>query len=287
LRILKQPKPRALTGEEQAAMREERISREAESGVRRAARLLDEGADEDRAIRALQAKLGLTPFKDHIDAKPLVAVVDVLNKNLQRIRDELALISVERLLSGEMGFAGVSMPTGPRLKEVETKRDALRAKLRVVTPDPAPPKAGELPASIREALTVFDSDEPVKFTPTRISRQLELQTKQEVVEAGLRDAMDMVRALRDEIGDGQNRLAQKAHSALHVQLFRALQVVSEIAEQERAVRSAVAACGYVVRTDICPAPAVLSALLLLGSELDYQSQISQFRRLLQTRGILK
>jgi hypothetical protein len=287
LRILKQPKPRALTGQEQSQLYEERLAVEAESAAKRAARLLDEGADETQRIRALQVKLGLTPFEGHIDAKPLLAVVDVLNKNLQRIRDELSLLSVERLLSGEMGFAGVSMPTGPRRQEFEARRAALRTKLELVVSDPAPPKAGELPASIREALTVFDSDEPVKFTPTRISRQLELQTKQEIVEAGLRDAVDMVRALRDEIGDGQNRLVQKAHSALHVQLFRALQTVSEIAEQERAVRSAVAACGYVVRTDICPAPAVLSALLLLGSELDYQSQISQFRRLLQSRGLLK
>jgi hypothetical protein len=281
-------KPRALTGEEQAARYEERLSVEAEGAVKRAAWLLDEGADEDSRIRALQAKLGLTPFTDHATAKPLLDVVRVIEKNLQRIRDELSLISVERLLSGEMGFAGVSMPTGLRLKEFETKRDALRAKLQVVTPEQDQPKAGELPSSIKAALTVFDSgDEPVRFTPTRMARQSELQAKQEVVETGLRDAAEMVRALRDEIGDGQNRAVQKAHGALHVQLFRALQTVSEIAEQERAMRAAVAAAGYVARSDILPAPAVLSALLLLGSELDYQSQISQYRRLLQVRGLLK
>jgi hypothetical protein len=280
-------RPRSLNFEEQTELREERFATTTESDVRRTARLLDDGADEDARIRALQAKLGLTPFRDHVDAKSLLAVVDVLNKNLQRIRDELALISVERLLSGEMGFAGVSTPTGPRRQEFEAKRATLRAKLELVVSEPAPPKAGELPASIREALTVFDSDEPVKFTPTRMARQTELQAKQEVVETGLRDAAEMVRALRDEIGDAQNRLVQKAHSALHVQLFRACQAVAEIAEQERATRAAVAAAGYTVRTDILPAPAVLSALLLLGTELDYQSQISQFRRLLQARGLLK
>jgi hypothetical protein len=96
----------------------------------------------------------------------------------------------------------------------------------------------------------------------------------------------LMRALCDEIGDGQNRLVQKAHGALHVALFRACQALSEIAEQERATRAAVAAAGYVVRSDILPAPAVLSALLLLGSELDHGAQISQFRRLLQSRGLL-
>jgi hypothetical protein len=94
MRVLKPLKPRALTGEEQAAVREERLAVEAESGARRAARLLEEGGDEYARVRALQAKLGLTPFTAHADAKPLLAVVDVLNKNLQRIRDELALISV-------------------------------------------------------------------------------------------------------------------------------------------------------------------------------------------------
>jgi hypothetical protein len=236
---------------------------------------------------ALQAKLGLTPFPTHPDAGPLLEVVDVLNKNLQRIRDELALISVSRLLAGEMGFAGVLMPTGPRLKEFEAKRDALRAKLAIGAPEPVQPKPGELPKSIREALEVFNSDEAAKFAPTRIARQIELQNMEIVVEAGLRDAAEMVRALRDEIGDGQNRLVQKAHSALNVQLFRACQAVAEIAEQERALRSAVAAVGYTVRSDILPNPAVLSALLLLGSELDHNAQISQFRRLLQSRGLLK
>jgi hypothetical protein len=285
---MRTPRPRPLSLEEQSQRHEDRFAAEAESAVRRTERLLDDGADEDARIRALQAKLGLTPFKDHADAKPLLAVVDVLNKNLQRIRDELTLISISRLLSGEMGFAGVSMPTGARLKEFEARRDALQAKLAIGAPEPVQPKPGELPASIREALTVFDSDEPVKFTPTRMARQTELQAKQEIVETGLRDAAEMVRALRDEIGDGQNRLVQKAHGALHVQLFRACQAVAEAAEQERSVRAAMAAAGYTARSDILLSPSsVLSALLLLGSELDYGSQISQFRRVLQSRGLLK
>ena len=251
--------------------------------------MLDDGADEDSRIRALQTKLGLTPFKDHADAKPLLAVVRVLEKNAERIKDELALISKERLLSGEMGFAQISTPTGPRRQEIEAERDRLRAKLQIVTPEQQDqPKVGELPSSIKAALTVFDSgDEPPRFTPTRMARQAELQSKQEIVETGLRDARVLVKALCDDVGDGQNRLAQKAHSALHVQLFRACQALAEVAEQERSLRAAMAAAGYVARSDILPSPAVLSALLLMGSELDYGSQISQFRRLLQSRGLLK
>ena len=283
---MRTPRPRALNAQEQAQRYEERFSREAEATERLTALALEPVDNEAQRIHRLQVELGLTPFRDHADAKPLNDVVRVLEKNAERIKDELALISVERLLSGEMGFANVSVPTGPRLKEFEAKRDALRAKLRVVTPEQDQPKAGELPASIREALAVFDSDEPARFAPTRMARQTELQTKQEIVETGLRDARGLVKVLCDGIGDGQNRAVQKAHSALHVQLFRCCQAVSEAAEQERATRAAVAAAGYTVRSDILPAPAVLSALLLLGSELDYQSQISQFRRLLQSRGLL-
>jgi hypothetical protein len=280
-------RPRALNFEEQAQRSEARFAAEAESAVRLTELALGPIDAEAQRIRALQAKLDLTPFKDHADARPLQEVVDVLGKNLQRIRDELALISVSRLLSGEMGFSGVSVPTGLRLKEFEARRDALRAKLDIGAPESVQSKPGELPKSIREALEVFNSGEAAKFAPTRMARQIELQNMEIVVEAGLRDARALVKALCDDIGDGQNRLVQKIHSALHVQLFRCCQALAETAEQERATRAAVAAAGYTVRSDVLPAPAVLSALLLLGSELDYGSQISQFRRLLQSRGLLK
>jgi hypothetical protein len=265
----------------------ERITREAEAAERLTALALGPADAEAQRIRQLQQTLGITPFSDLPEARPLLEVDRLLKKNLERIRDELALISVSRLLSGEMGFAGVPTPEGPRRREFEAKRDALRAKLDIGAPEPVKPEPGELPASIQAALTVFNSGEAAKFAPTRMARQTELQNMEIVVETGLRDAAEMVRALRDEIGDGQNRLVQKAHGALHVQLFRACQAVAEVAEQERATRAAVAAAGYTVRTDILPAPAVLSALLLLGSELDYGSQISQYRRLLQARGLLK
>jgi hypothetical protein len=73
---------------------------------------------------------------------------------------------------------------------------------------------------------------------------------------------------------------------LLVALFRAAQKFAEAAEQGRSLRAAFTSAGYQARGDLLPAPSVLGAVLTLGSEAQWESQISEFRRFLQQRGLL-
>ena len=186
-----------------------------------------------------------------------------------------------------MGFAGVSMPTGPRLKEFEAKRDALRARLEIGAPEPVKPEPGALPDSIRAALDVFNSGEAPRFAPTRMARQTQLQDMQIVIEDGIRDAQALIAALRADMAYDQAAALQKRHGELSVAVFRAAQAFSEAAEMERSPRTALISAGFPARSDVLPVPGVLGAILVLGNESDRTSQLSGYRRQLQDRKLLK
>jgi hypothetical protein len=279
-------RPAGLTEKEQIARGEERFSREAEATERLTALALDPVDVEATRIRALQAELGITRFEDLPAAKPLLAIERTLKASLERIGDETALIHIERHLSGAMGSAGIAAPTGEKTKEFRARRDKLQKKLKVGTVEPPVPKADALPETIARALEVF-SDKTVKDRPAPGARLTELAEMEIIVSAGIYDVSALIRALRGDAAYELAKALQKRHGALHVELFRCCQALSEAAERERALRSALTAAGYQARSDILPAPAVLSAILILGSELDQTSQITQYRKLLEAGGLLK
>jgi hypothetical protein len=70
-------------------------------------------------------------------------------------------------------------------------------------------------------------------------------------------------------------------------LFRQAQQFSEKAAEEQALRAAFTGAGYQPRWDLLPAPGVLGSILVLGRELHWESEISEFRRFLQQRGLLQ
>jgi hypothetical protein len=107
-----------------------------------------------------------------------------------------------------------------------------------------------------------------------------------VVSAGIYDVSALIRDLRGNAGYDQAEALRKRHGELSLQLFRAAQKFAEAAEAERSLRTAYTAAGYSPRYDVLPG-LQLSAVLVLGNESDYASQLSCYRRLLQDRGILK
>jgi hypothetical protein len=280
---MRTPKPPALSAKEQAQRYEERLATEAEASARLGALAREPVDAEVQRIRALQRSLNIVRFEDLPAAKPLLAIERTLTTSLQRIKDERDLIHVERYLSGAM--QGLAAPTGEKAKEFRERRDKLKAKLKVGTAEPPAPKADALPETIVRALEVF-SDKPVKDRPAPGARLAELDEMEIVVSAGIYDISALIAALRGDAGYDQAAALQKHHGALSLQLFRAAQKFAEAAEAERSLRTAFTSAGYSPRYDVLPGMQ-LSAVLVLGSESDYASQLSQYRRFLQDKGLLR
>jgi hypothetical protein len=91
--------------------------------------------------------------------------------------------------------------------------------------------------------------------------------------------------MRGDAAYDQAAALRKHHDALNLRLFRAAQQFAEAAEAERSLRTAFTSAGYPPRYDVLPG-LQLSAVLVLGNESDFSSQISSYRRFLEDRKIL-
>jgi hypothetical protein len=266
-----------LSAKQQADLHGERFDRDAEAARRRADSALADAGDETARVRRLQAELGIRVFESYPEVGPLLQIQKTLRSHLERLVDEAGLIDIERFLTFN------STKRGPRIDDQRAMRDRLKAKLR--KPEPEAPKPGDLPPSILAALQVFGPDKPKDTKPEL--RLADLQEKQVVVEAGLRDVHALIEDLRATAAYETARALQKRHQALCVDVFRAAQKLSEAAFAESSLREAFVAAGFRARSDLLPsAVAELPSTLLLGSESQWSSQISQFRRLLTSRGLL-
>jgi hypothetical protein len=281
---MRTPKPPALNAKEQAQRYEERLAVETESTVRLGALAREPVDAEAQRIRKLQAELNIVRFEDLAAAKPFLAIERTLKSSLQRIMDERDLIHTEEYLRGGMGSQGVAPPTGEKAKEFRERRDRLKAKLKVGTVESPAPKADALPETITRALEVF-SDKAVKDRPAPGARLAELDEMEITVSAGLYDISAMIAQMRGDAGYEQAVALQKRHGALSLELFRAAQKFAEAAEAERSLRVAYTSAGYPPRYDVLPG-LQLGAVLVLGNESDYTSQLSSYRRFLETRKIL-
>jgi hypothetical protein len=277
--------PAGSSEKEQRALREARITREAETTERLTA-LAREPVDAETArIRQLQQTLNIVRFEDLPAAKPFLAIERTIKSSLQRIMDERDLIHVERHLAGAMGSLGVAPPTGEKAKEFRERRDRLRDRLKVGTVEPPAPQADALPETITRALEVF-SDKAVKDRPAPGARLAELDEMEITVSAGLYDISAMIAQMRGDAGYEQAAALAKRHGELSLELFRCAQNFAESAERERSLRTAFTSAGYSPRYDVLPG-LQLGAVLVLGNESDYTSQLSSYRRFLEDRKILK
>lgn len=74
--------------------------------------------------------------------------------------------------------------------------------------------------------------------------------------------------------------------ALQLQWYRSAQEFARVTAQVHDLRARIVAAGILSRSDVLAMPAVRSPLIL-GSETSYDSEISHWRRILETLGILR
>jgi hypothetical protein len=267
---------------EQDAARREREQRDVDGAdALLAARL--EPVDAERArINKVQGEHKIVNFSDRADVKPLDAIRRSLRAGLQWIDDETDLIRSERWL------ASSSDKIQPdRKRDTKDRVARLKAKLKTDAAQPAP-QPGELPAEIKVALDALVNRDAVKGQPKPDARLAELADLRVIVEDGCGAVEALIAQKRSEATYDVAAALQAAHGKLLLDLFRAAQRFAEAGTRERDLRSAFTDAGYSSRSDLLPAPSlIMGPLLQLGDEREWGSMISEFRRFLEARGLLK
>jgi len=141
------------------------------------------------------------------------------------------------------------------------------------------PTTSDLPSIVAAALEVLRGARP----PARLNRKAiitQLEGDRDLIYQAIREQTAIVNGIRDELVTAQNMRDREAWLAIQLRKFRALQTVVAIKEEEDDFRKSRAEAGYTWRADILPTTAA-RPMLILGSERDWDSEISRARRFLE------
>jgi hypothetical protein len=161
------------------------------------------------------------------------------------------------------------------------KLQALPAYRSTDSTEPAP---ADVPPALAAALGLLKGEDvPPEVSPAE--RRARLERERQTLKEAMQLQAGIVEQLRAELSYEVCKELKAHHDAVLVAFLRALQTSAALADKERDFRSALLIAGYEIQPDLLPAP-FIAAPVLLGSERRYDSQISNYRRFLQQRGIV-
>jgi hypothetical protein len=221
---------------------------------------------------AIAPRAILEPIGANLRFSDAASVLRALQEGLQRLESEKAWLEAEQYLSRLPGD-----------KRAKSARDRL-AKLRPVganTPDPTPV---ELPLAVATALElVRHGTRPPRRDPQAAIQQCE--TDATLVRDAICAWQPVVDGIRDELSSEVAQRLKASHRELVLRQYRSLQVLAAATDAERAFHRSITDAGYIFRHDVLVAPTLRSALLV-GSESDFDSEVSRTRRLLEELKLL-
>jgi hypothetical protein len=214
-----------------------------------------------------------TPLEPiHADPRfaPAQAILRTLEDGAAAIEREIDALRIEEQLTRR--------PNDPRASSLEARLKGHRA----AAPKPPPAPASDLPAEVTAALDLLRAGERPQ-RPHHLDRKAaiaQLEADRELVHAAILGQRPILDAIRDELSADLAKRLVPAHRELILAQFRAAQALAAATDSEREFRRAVTAAGYTWRPDWMPSPAWRSALIL-GSEADFDSEVSRMRRMLE------
>jgi hypothetical protein len=270
-------RPRGLSFEEQNQLREARLADEVAATAKRTARARDDHSNQFDRLRKRAADLGITRADELPQLAPLLQIQRSLKTGVERVLAELDLLDIERFLARRTDNKSSR-------ENLKARRDMRKAQLKIS--EPLAPATGGLPVAVQKALEVLAANATIKGPASHEGRSAELQVMQTDFEDGLRELYPLIESAKSDAAHSEALKLQARHQKLHLELFRLEQLYAEKASEERELREALVHSGYVARSDLLPAPQTLNVILMLGSEADWNSAISQHRRALENRRIL-
>jgi hypothetical protein len=205
---------------------------------------------------------------------------------IARVADQEAILHVlqdgERQIEREIKRLNIAA----FLEQHPGDRDALAARARLGEGNDSPLTSQTKPAAadsavIEQALRLITSGErDAMGSAERPARLRKLAADLELIVRARFQQEETVRAIRAEESDKADRPREQRRRERGVKLLRLLQQVAAVVDEQRDEDRAFAEAGYTLFLDRSPLPAV-RVTLLLGSERDWDSEISRARRRLE------
>jgi hypothetical protein len=203
-------------------------------------------------------------------------LLDAFRRRLEDVERERSILELEHHLQDR-----------PAKSDGELRWRLRKLKAECRPPAPAAPSPVELAASnpaIARGLAIL-AGEAIAQAPDFAARMRELDQQR----GDLAEAVNAQTEVCDEIagvlGLRFSKELAPAWNALQIEMYRAAQELARAARRVREFRARITAAGIRPRSDILAMPAV-RAPLMLGDETSWDSEISSWRRLLETGGIL-
>lgn len=220
--------------------------------------------------------------------KPIVeatAILDTLRSGLARIKTQIDSVEIE-------GHLGSLPKADPRAKKPRgivpggSRTDLLRARLqrnRALVPDedkPDEPVSGALSPAVALALEVVNAARKAPAVFDRRALLEQLRRDEGAVERGVAAQQRAIETLRDARKYAQTVKDVDPLFTLHVRRYRAYAAAAAIDDEFRDFQKVRFDGGYGWRADLLPELA-MRVMLTLGSERDFDSEISKMRQRLE------
>ncbi len=172
---------------------------------------------------------------------------------------------------------------GPRDVRLRERLKVLQAQ--APTMPTSSPSGAHPDNDIASALSLI-AGAPIPPSDDRSARRREIARKIATIDMALRKQQLLYHELVADKSHAISDALRPQHDALLVEIFQAAQKLSRLVDDERDFRASVIVRGYDPSAEII-GPLNSSAALILGSERQYDSEISRIRRQLEDRGLLK
>lgn len=211
--------------------------------------------------------------------RPAAALLATLEAKHRALTDLIEMLELERHLRTRPldSKSTTSLEQHARLRR-------LKAAVAATREPKAPASANELP-EIAEALALI-AGKPVRPPPDMAAQLAKLREDRDVIERAIRVQSEVVEDIRATKAYALAQRLADRNNALLIEHFRAAQELVRATAAVRALHADVTRAGYgLPRTDIMLSP-LLRGALLLGNEVDWNSEIATLRRFLESKGLL-
>ena len=151
--------------------------------------------------------------------------------------------------------------------------------------DAPPADRVEQPAAVSAGLRLL-AGETITPPPDRIERRQELDRELEILDAAIREQQEVRDGIAAQLTVEYAKLVQPRWNEIQLEMYRAAQELARTARRVRDFRAAIVAAGIGSASTILSIPNV-RAPLILGDESHYDSEISGWRRTLESMGVIK
>jgi hypothetical protein len=224
--------------------------------------------------------------------KAASSILRTLEHGLTAIEAEADALRIEEHLKRQPANARAGdKRRNSRNADLQARLDKHHAKVPAKAAEE--PTPGGLPATISAALEIIRGGLALRGPAIKPATRVDLKTlieqfqnDQDAIRAAIFIQAPIVDGIRNELIAAQSMSDREAWQAIQLRKFRALQIVAALKDEEDEFRRNRVDGGFTPwRSDLLPSIAT-RPMLIVGSERDWDSEISRARRFLEESKVL-